>query len=72
MQDSHGISYDVNGEILANNYIQGTWGNPNIPGAYFGTYQVYIHPTRKKLVGKWLGFKSNNEIDCNEFILTKI
>ncbi|MHC4536046.1 MAG: TIR domain-containing protein [Planctomycetota bacterium] len=54
-------SFRINA-TLNGNFLTGTWGDEIHSRYYFGALQLFIHPTGTKMVGKWIGFKSNNTV----------
>lgn len=55
------LVYPIEGTLIGH-YITGIWGEPRSGPTYHGSFQLYVHPGAEKMTGKWVGFRSNNEV----------
>jgi hypothetical protein len=52
--------------------LTGTWRDAGEGFAYFGAFQLKIHPIPTRMQGKWIGFSAGREIKCDDWKWTKV
>ncbi|TGL23019.1 hypothetical protein EHQ46_06085 [Leptospira yanagawae] len=65
------IYYYFNGKIDNPNKLTGSWYSIYKYG-YHGVYQAHVNYELNSIIGKWIGFNSNNEILANDLKLKKL
>ncbi len=68
--DDRGQPFRLKGEIQGR-FITGTWGDKDQGFYYYGAFQFHISPRGDKLVGKYVGFKSENTVASGDWIWTR-
>lgn len=52
--------WEARGVVENGHYVTGTWCRDK--GSYFGAFQFFVHPLRRRMEGQVVGFRSNNRI----------
>ena len=64
--DVAGQQYQIGAAIIGEQLITGRWFGPT-DSAYHGACQLRIHPKLSILSGKWVGFRSNLQIEAGKW-----
>lgn len=57
----------IKGRLEMNQYFNGHWYNRTDGDAFLGTMQLFLIPEGNIMVGRWIGFNSNNQIMSNHW-----
>lgn len=58
--------------IKGTTHITGNWFHPKEKQNYHGAFQLDLLPCNRKMKGRWIGFNSKRNVDCNEWVWEKI
>lgn len=70
--ESSSQRYEIEGVVERDKFITGKWTDKLKGASYFGSFQLAICPTHKKLVGKWVGFNSSNQVQSGDWVWIRV
>lgn len=53
----------LSGRLKSSTYLSGRWENLTEGEIWHGTFQLVLHPTGTTMLGKWLGFDSQGDVE---------
>lgn len=65
------IKYFAHASIVDNRYVIGRWYD-KVSGGYYGTFFLFISPTREKATGVWAGVSSEKGVKSGKWEWKKI
>ena len=64
-------NYFLEGEIGNGRFLTGTWQSTYEGAVYYGAFQLHIEPNSEKMVGRWIGFGTDNTVKGGPFKMSK-
>ena len=64
------IEYFAHGSIVDNRYVVGRWYD-RVSGGYYGSFMLYISPTREEASGIWIGVSSEQRVKSGDWFWEK-
>jgi hypothetical protein len=58
--------------IKGTTHITGSWFHPSEKQDFHGAFQLDVSPSNQEMEGRWIGFNSSREVECNKWIWKKI
>ena len=62
--------HTISALVCESHFLAGSWENTT--SSDWGLFELHIHPYRKRMVGKWLGSTSKNNIEAGKWVWIKI
>jgi hypothetical protein len=64
-------TFKARAHISNDRFVTGEWSNDRDDTSYRGAFQLHVSPAGNRMIGKWVGFKSDNRIAAGDWIWTR-
>lgn len=72
VERGHFQKFSLSGVLAKDEYLTGTWSNPDPSVAFKGTFQLRVHDDGETISGKWLGWNKHHSISSGLWAMTRM